>query len=91
MPKGPPEQAGEKRLAVAVEDHPVDYLDFEGTIPEGEYGAGTVAIWDRGSFKLQSRSDTKLEFELQGQKLRGTFALFHPSSFEVDNWLLIKK
>lgn len=91
VPKGPPEKAGEKRLAVAVEDHPVDYINFEGTIPEGEYGAGTVEIWDRGNFKLLKRESQLIDFELAGKKLHGNYALIQPPKFEAKNWLLIKK
>ena len=90
VPKGPPMKRGEKRLAVMVEDHPVAYLDFEGIIPEGHYGAGTVKIWDSGTFKLLERRLDLLEFELVGQKLQGKYSLVHPQKFEGDNWLLIK-
>ncbi|MCG2686236.1 3'-phosphoesterase [Candidatus Parcubacteria bacterium] len=90
VPKGPPMKKGEKRLAVMVEDHPVAYLNFEGTIPEGHYGAGTVEIWDSGTFKLLERRSDLLEFELAGQKLSGKYSLVHPQKFEKDSWLLIK-
>jgi len=90
VPKGPPTKKKEKRLAIAVEDHPTAYLNFEGTIPEGHYGAGTVEIWDSGTFKLLDRRADLLEFELTGQKLRGKYSLVHPQKFEKDNWLLIK-
>jgi len=90
VPKGPPTKKKEKRLAIAVEDHPVAYLNFEGIIPEGHYGAGTVEIWDSGTFKLLKRRPDLLEFELAGQKLQGKYTLIHPKTFEKDNWLLIK-
>ena len=91
VPKGPPEERGKKRLAVLVEDRPVSYLDFEGEIPEGEYGAGTVKIWDKGKFKLLDREEKKIEFELFGERLTGRYNLIQPESFEEKNWLLIKK
>ena len=72
VPKEPPVRKGIRRLAVAVEDHDLDYIDFEGTIPEGQYGAGTVEIWDRGNFVLESRKPEKLVFELSSPGRRGT-------------------
>lgn len=91
VPKGPPTKKGEKRLAVQTEPHPIEYLNFEGEIPEGQYGAGTVEIWDKGKFKLFSRKEKKIEFELLGEKLTGEYTLLQPKSFEEKNWLLIKK
>ena len=89
VPKEPPTQPGIKRLAVMVEDHPLSYIDFEGTISEGMYGAGKVEIWDKGTYTLKSRSDDKIEFTLHGEKLKGDYALI---MFKGDkNWLLIKK
>lgn len=67
------------------------YLDFEGEIPEGEYGAGTVTIWDKGKFKLLSREENLIELELFGEKLKGEYTLIQPKSFEKKHWLLIKK
>jgi len=88
VPKEPPAQPSVRRLAVQVEDHALDYIDFEGTIPEGEYGAGTVEIWDKGTYTLKSRTDKIIEFALQGVKLKGNYALIR---FKENNWLLIKK
>ncbi len=95
VPKGPGLKPAEKRLAIMTEDHPLEYADFEGVIPEGEYGAGTVEIWDRGHFEPISDLATweqkrKLEFVLHGAKLKGTWVLI---GFKNDpkNWLLIKK
>lgn len=88
VPKGPPEEAGVRRLGVQVEDHPVDYIDFEGTIPAGQYGAGTVEIWDRGTFELRERSEDKLVFDLHGKRLRGAYALVRTG--DSRNWLLMK-
>ena len=90
VPKGPPEKKSEKRLAVQTEDHPVSYINFEGEIPEGEYGAGTVEIWDKGKFKLLRREEKSLKFELLGEKLTGEYTLIQPKSFEEKNWLWIK-
>jgi bifunctional non-homologous end joining protein LigD len=87
VPKGPPEETGLRRLAVEVEDHPVDYITFEGTIPQGGYGAGTVKIWDKGSFRLKRRTKDMYEFWLKGKRLNGKYALVR---FKEKNWLLLK-
>ncbi len=88
VPKQPPTQPGVKRLAVQVEDHALNYIHFEGTIPEGQYGAGTVEIWDKGTYTLKTRTDKMMEFALQGSKLKGNYALIN---FKDNNWLLIRK
>jgi len=91
IPKVPPQAEGEKRLAVAVEDHPVDYIDFTGIIPEGEYGAGLVKIWDKGKFKLIKRTDKEIEVELAGEKMKGRYVLLNTKFHGIQkNWLLIK-
>jgi bifunctional non-homologous end joining protein LigD len=89
VPKEPPTRPGLRRLAVAVEDHDLDYIDFEGVIPEGEYGAGTVEIWDKGNFELESRKPDKLVFELRGEKMKGRYTLVHFTE-KAENWLLFK-
>jgi len=89
VPKIPPTEAGIRRLAVAVEDHPIEYASFEGTIPKGEYGAGTVEIWDRGSYVLLERSEGKLAVEIRGEKLKGVYYLIRFKGGK--NWLLFKK
>lgn len=89
LPKGMPSRKGEKRLAVQTEDHPVEYIDFEGEIPEGEYGAGTVSIWDSGTYRLKERSADKIEFFLEGSKSRGRYVLVRFKGQEK-NWLMIK-
>jgi len=88
VPKEPPTQPGVRRLAVQVEDHALDYIDFEGTIPEGQYGAGTVEIWDKGTYTLKDRTEKMIEFTLNGSKLKGNYALIH---FKENNWLFIRK
>jgi len=88
VPKEPPTAAGVRRLAVQVEDHALDYIDFEGRIPEGEYGAGTVEIWDKGTYTLRNRTEKMIEFTLHGARLSGDYALIR---FKENNWLLIKK
>ncbi|MEW6468900.1 MAG: DNA polymerase ligase N-terminal domain-containing protein [Bacteroidota bacterium] len=100
VPKGPSLNPSDKRLAMMVEDHPYDYKDFEGIIPEGNYGAGIVEIWDKGHYtpiKGQSEKDLKtglksgnLKFTLHGKKLKGDFALVKLRSSEENAWLLIK-
>lgn len=89
VPKTPPTEPGVKRLAVQVEDHPLEYASFEGTIPEGEYGAGTVEIWDKGSYTLLERGDDKLAIDLHGEKLQGVYYLIRFK--ERKNWLFFKK
>lgn len=90
VPKGIPEKAGVKRLAIQTEDHAVAYLHFEGLIPKGQYGAGKVEIFDKGKFVLQERTKNSLKFILQGKKLKGSYRLFHPLTFEKDQWLITK-
>jgi DNA ligase D-like protein (predicted 3'-phosphoesterase) len=87
VPKGISSRAGERRLAVAVEDHDVDYIDFEGEIEEGSYGAGPVTIWDRGTYELVDRKPYKLVFNLEGAKLRGSYVILHTKD---KLWLIMK-
>jgi len=89
IPKEPPTTPGVRRLAVQVEDHPVEYANFEGAIPEGEYGAGTVEIWDRGSYKLIERKEDKLIVEINGEKLKGVYVFVRFK--DEKNWLFFKK
>jgi bifunctional non-homologous end joining protein LigD len=93
VPKGIPLEAGARRLAVHVEDHPLDYAEFEGEIPAGQYGAGTVEIWDRGTYELlEEKRDGGLTVRLDGERLRGTWTLVPAKlSGEEENWLLIRK
>lgn len=91
VPKTPPEKKGVKRLAVQVEDHPLEYANFEGVIPEGQYGAGTVEIWDEGEYDLLERSDNKIIVEINGQRLKGIYYLVKFRGRGENNWLLFKK
>ncbi len=94
VPKGIPTVQGEKRLAVRVEDHPVSYFSFEGTIPKGEYGGGTVMVWDQGTYETLGPNPTqglrtgKLHLRLQGHKLKGDWHLVRLR--DADHWLLIR-
>ena len=103
VPKGPSMNPGDKRLAMMVEDHPIDYQNFEGIIPQGNYGAGVVMIWDHGTYTslAENRADDvktlraglksgNLKFRLNGEKLKGEFALVKLHSAEANAWLLIK-
>lgn len=92
VPKEIPIRKGEKRLAVEVEDHPLDYAKFEGEIPEGNYGAGKVIIWDSGHFLLLKKDEKVIEIDLRGEKIRGIYVLllFREES-NKKNWLLFKK
>jgi bifunctional non-homologous end joining protein LigD len=100
VPKGPSTKPGERRLAVEVEDHPLEYARFEGTIPEGEYGAGEVFRWDRGTWKPagdphEGLDSGTLSFTLHGRKLKGAWTLTwmrdDPGKRGKHNWLLIKR
>ncbi len=92
IPKEPPTKPGVKRLAVQTEDHPIEYARFEGNIPEGEYGAGTVEIWDAGSFDVVERSDDKYLVDIHGIRLNGRYYLvkFRGSGGDK-NWLFFMK
>ena len=94
VPKGPSMNPAEKRLAVEVEDHALEYIDFEGIIPPGNYGAGAVVIWDEGEFELLELSATKISFLLHGRIMQGGFTLskLKPrGKGPAKDWLLIKK
>jgi len=90
VPKGIPTGIGVKHLAVEVEDHPVDYIDFEGDIPEGLYGAGEVKIWDSGYYELIKRTPKEIEIKLQGKKLKGRYLLIKTNWKGKNNWLIFK-
>lgn len=102
VPKGPSMDPSEKRLAIPTEDHPLDYADFEGVIPEDQYGGGTVLVWDRGPFRNLTEKGGELQpieeawskghllVELKGEKISGGYALHRTGSGEDANWLLIK-
>src|ERR1700686_3281632 len=98
VPKGPSQSHADKRLAVQTEDHPLDYANFEGKIPEGNYGAGTVMVWDRGTFHVEGNLDAlkqlekgEIKFSLNGEKLKGSFVLVKLKQSEKGNeWLMIK-
>jgi len=102
VPRGPSTNPRERRLAVAVEDHPLDYADFEGRIPDGEYGAGAVLVWDRGTYRnLRTEDDESASITealqegrvavwLEGEKLRGGYALIRTGKGDDNRWLLIK-
>ncbi len=104
VPKGPSTDPSEKRLALPTEDHPLDYADFEGVIPEGEYGAGPVLVWDAGPYRnlraekegdgaaslQESLDEGQVEVWLEGEKLQGGYALIRTGSGDDARWLLIK-
>lgn len=103
VPKGPSTDPEEKRLALPTEDHPLEYADFEGVIPEGQYGAGPVLVWDTGPYRnLRAEKDEgarsmeesfdegKIEVWLEGEKLHGGYALIRTGEGEEARWLLIK-
>lgn len=95
VPKGVPEKPGVRRLAIQTEDHPLEYGEFEGIIPKGQYGAGTVKIWDKGNYDLKIWAEDKIEFFLKGKKLNGMYVLvkLKKSSSKParqKEWLIIK-
>jgi DNA ligase D-like protein (predicted 3'-phosphoesterase) len=92
VPKEPPQKEGEKRLAVAVEDHPIDYANFSGKIPEGQYGAGTVEIWDKGSYEAEKWNEKEIIVDVHGKKLRGKYVLIKTNfGGSKNSWLFFKK
>ena len=92
LPKGPSLKRGEKRLAIEVEDHPIEYGAFEGTIPKGQYGGGTVMLWDTGSWRVTGKRDAdRIDFALDGSKLKGEWTLVRTAAKPARNWLLIKR
>jgi bifunctional non-homologous end joining protein LigD len=98
VPKGPTLDPTEKRLAMMVEDHPIEYGGFEGVIPPGNYGAGSVMLWDRGSWELLDKGTAQeqiargdFKFRIHGEKIRGEFALVRMKRGKGNEWLLIKK
>lgn len=104
VPKGPSTDPREKRLAMPTEDHPLDYLDFEGVIPEGQYGAGVVIVWDRGTYENLSEDEEgeplsvsealergRLRVRLDGEKLSGAWALVRIAEGREERWLFIKE
>ena len=88
VPKGIPEKVGIKRLAIHTENHPLEYLNFEGIIPQGLYGAGRVKIFDKGNYQLIEKSKNKIIFYLQGEKIQGKFVLLKLSC--PQQWLIEK-
>ncbi len=91
VPKGPSMNPRDKRLAIQVEDHPLQYASYEGIIPRGHYGAGEVLIWDEGEFEPQKVLADRIEFTLRGRKLKGGFVLARMKGREANQWLLIKR
>ncbi|MDD2665713.1 MAG: DNA polymerase ligase N-terminal domain-containing protein [Methanocellales archaeon] len=89
IPKKPPTEKGVKRLAVQTEDHSIEYANFEGIIPEGSYGAGSVEIWDKGTFEIEEREKDKLVVHIYGNKLEGRYCLIQLKGQEK-NWLFFK-
>jgi DNA ligase D-like protein (predicted 3'-phosphoesterase) len=98
IPKGPSTNPRDRRMARRTEDHPVEYADFEGVIPQGEYGAGPVIVWDRGTYTNATQrkmadglSHGHLSFRLHGEKLNGAFTLTRIREGKDETWLLIKR
>jgi DNA ligase D-like protein (predicted 3'-phosphoesterase) len=104
VPKGPSTNPRDKRLAMPTEDHPLEYADFEGVIPKGEYGAGSVIVWDRGTYDnltvdeqgrevpvAEAIEDGELRVRLHGEKLNGGYALVRMGGGDRERWLLIKE
>jgi bifunctional non-homologous end joining protein LigD len=91
VPKGIPEAAGVRRLALQVPDHPLAWGSFEGTISEGRYGAGTVEIWDEGTYERLEWSDEAIRFVLHGRRLRGAYSLVRFRRKGPRDWLLFRR
>ncbi|MEM2821033.1 MAG: DNA polymerase ligase N-terminal domain-containing protein [Thermoproteota archaeon] len=91
IPKEPENRPGVRRLAIQVEDHPLEYADFEGIIPEGYYGAGKVEKWDFGDYELIKKTEKSFEVEIRGERLRGRFVLVKFEKAGENAWLFFKK
>jgi bifunctional non-homologous end joining protein LigD len=89
VPKGPPEEKGTRRLAVQTEDHPVEYADFHGAIPQGEYGGGTISIWDRGEYEIEKWREGEIIVHLRGGRLKGRYCMIGLRD-QKRNWLLFR-
>jgi bifunctional non-homologous end joining protein LigD len=89
VPKGPPEERGTRRLAVQTEDHPVEYAEFEGAIPEGEYGGGTISLWDRGEYETEKWREGEIIVRLRGERLEGRYCMIGLRD-QPRNWLLFR-
>jgi DNA ligase D-like protein (predicted 3'-phosphoesterase) len=90
VPKEPPLEKGTKRLAIQVEDHALDYAGFKGEIPEGEYGAGVVKIWDSGEYDLVEKTADKIVVKMNGGKLKGEFVLLRFEKAGAKSWLFFR-
>ena len=90
VPKEPPSESNIKRLAIQVEDHDLNYGSFEGVIPEGQYGAGLVEIWDEGTYTSEKWETNKIVFMISGKKLSGRYTLIKLKKSEKNEWLLFK-
>jgi DNA ligase D-like protein (predicted 3'-phosphoesterase) len=91
IPKQPPLKAGIKRLAVYTEQHELSYANFEGTIPEGMYGAGKVIIWDKGSYEIEEWEENKIVIKINGKKLKGEYVLIKAAKLGKNAWLFFKR
>jgi len=92
VPKEPPLDVGVKRLAIRVKDHPLDYSNFQGDIPQGEYGAGKVVIWDKGVYRLVKFEPNEIIFNIEAEKLNGAYCLIKlKNDPKGRNWLFFKK
>jgi DNA ligase D-like protein (predicted 3'-phosphoesterase) len=91
IPKEPPKESKTKRLAIQVEDHDLEYAKFESEIPKGEYGAGKVKIWDRGTYEILEKTKDKIIVRINGKKLKGDYALIRFKRAGENEWLFFKK
>ena len=89
VPKGPPELKGIRRLAVQTEDHPLEYASFEGEIPQGEYGGGTVSVWDRGMYEAEKWREGEIIVRFEGGRLKGRYCMIELRG-QPGNWLLFR-
>ncbi len=91
VPKGVPEEIGARRLALVTEDHSLEFGGFEGEIPEGEYGAGTVEIWDTGTYTANSWTESEIDIQLAGDRISGHYQLVRFERSGLRSWLLFKR